>query len=350
MELQKKIIADSVQEYLDNNKTFVFYRKKGAGEVVALLQNDSQLHTTTNFDITGFVMAPFSAIDEAIIFPCSETKKEFYKLPTLKRTKKAKDYPIDEIEKQNYEDLVKKSIAFIRSGKADKVVTSRNVERQYDKTEIGKLFEMLLCEYPEAMVYIWHHPKVGLWIGATPEKILYVHEGTFSTMALAGTQLADEESEWKTKEKEEQQFVTDFITDQLIPVAHHLEISRPYTDVIGHLAHLRTDISGVIDANTSLKDVIFRVHPTPAVCGTPRNSAKDYILKNESYDRAYYTGFLGELNVDETTDLYVNLRCMQLDDKAAKIYVGGGITIDSEPDMEWEETYQKSLILSRFLT
>ncbi len=349
MNTHQNSIADSVQSYINNKKAFVFYRKMETDNVVALIQKDSQLHTVTDYKESGFVFAPFNCSNKVVLLPCSEIKKEFYPTPNSSKSFKIKDYKVDEFEKEQYEDLVKRTISFIQDGKADKVVTSRKIEIEYDKSNIGILFENLLVEYPHAMVYVWHHPKVGLWLGATPEKMLYVHKSSFSTMALAGTQLKAANVTWKLKEQEEQQFVTDFITDQLISIADHLEISEPYTEFAGHLVHIRTDIQGTLLDDTSLGDLIFKVHPTPAVCGTPRNSAKEYILQNEGYDREYYAGFLGELMVNDNTDLYVNLRCMQLEDSKAKIYIGGGITKDSDPEKEWEETYQKSLILAKFL-
>tara|TARA_R110002050_G_scaffold282950_1_gene431081 strand:- start:217 stop:594 length:378 start_codon:yes stop_codon:yes gene_type:complete len=113
----------------------------------------------------------------------------------------------------------------------------------------------------------------------------------------------------------------------------------------------------------NINPIVKALHPTPAVCGLPKKTTKEFILKNENYNRAYYTGFLGELNFKEetsrsgnqrnkenqvyktiknTTSLYVNLRCMQLEDTKAYIYVGGGITQDSDPNKEWEETVAKS--------
>ena len=112
------------------------------------------------------------------------------------------------------------------------------------------------------------------------------------------------------------------------------------------------------------------MHPTPAVCGLPKGSAKQFILKHEAYNREFYTGFLGELNCETTiaprsgrrnienrayaitrnsTQLYVNLRCMQLKNQQAIIYVGGGITESSNAESEWEETVSKSLVIKSVL-
>ena len=115
-----------------------------------------------------------------------------------------------------------------------------------------------------------------------------------------------------------------------------------------------------------LQKLIYTLHPTPAVCGLPKIEAMQFILDNESFNREFYTGFLGELNKEvkvqprtgklnienraftynkRASHLFVNLRCMQIKDNELKIYVGGGITKDSVSNKEWEETLTKSLLL-----
>ena len=97
------------------------------------------------------------------------------------------------------------------------------------------------------------------------------------------------------------------------------------------------------------------MHPTPAVCGLPRNNAKDFVLKNENYHRSFYTGFLGEINMEDknlnskNSSLFVNLRCMEIRNEKASIYVGGGITKDSVAKKEWEETVSKSKTMKKVL-
>ena len=100
-----------------------------------------------------------------------------------------------------------------------------------------------------------------------------------------------------------------------------------------------------------LSNLIDILHPTPAVCGIPKKISKRFILENENYDREFYTGFLGEMNTDSTTNLFVNLRCMKIDTEAKKIslFIGGGITKDSIPDNEWNETIIKSGVMKRVL-
>ena len=119
--------------------------------------------------------------------------------------------------------------------------------------------------------------------------------------------------------------------------------------------HLRTKVEGELLEKADLKSLIRALHPTPAVCGLPRNIARDFIIKNENYNRSFYTGFLGELNLKksntaiQTSQLYVNLRCMEINHNKALIYVGGGITKDSIPKNEWKETVSKSETMKKVL-
>ncbi len=350
MKPNSKTIAQNIQKYLQNKQPFVFYRKGKATKVKALIQSNRKLYTTIDFNDSGFVMAPFDLKKQVILFPRSESEEKTFELPVKNEKRIYSSFIKDEDAKSIYIKLLKKTIDFIISERADKVVVSHMIKKDYDKKKIGLLYESLLNEYENAFVYVWFHPEIGLWMGATPENMLFVNEGSFSTMALAGTQLKSDKISWGAKEQKEQQLVTDFITDQLIPIVDNFEISNPYTDYAGHLVHIRTDIKGQLSSKSSLKDLINRMHPTPAVCGTPRNIAKEFIIKNEAYERSFYTGFLGELNLNKKSDLYVNLRCMQLHDSHATLYVGGGITKDSIPEKEWEETLQKSFILAKFLS
>ena len=144
-----------------------------------------------------------------------------------------------------------------------------------------------------------------------------------------------------------------------------MKLSPRSTTQAGHLLHLCNDIHGELSEGVGLNKLLPLLHPTAAVCGYPKKSAQDFILTEEKYDRSYYTGFLGELDLktsslnsatsdesEKETNLFVNLRCMQLKattPQKAIIYVGGGITSESDPDKEWEETIVKSLVMKSVL-
>jgi len=122
-----------------------------------------------------------------------------------------------------------------------------------------------------------------------------------------------------------------------------LKVSNPYTYRAGSLLHLRTDITGILKrGKATLTNIAAALHPTPAVCGSPQKFAKEFILQNEGYNREFYTGFLGPVNENgASASLMVNLRCMKIENNTARIFVGGGITIGSQPAGEWQETQNK---------
>ena len=199
----------------------------------------------------------------------------------------------------------------------------------------------MIIQYPSAFCYLFYHPKVGTWLAATPETLFQSNGHNFQTMALAGTQPFKEgEIHWLSKEKEEQQIVTDTIVQQLQGYAEKIEVSAPKTVQAGKVMHLCTIIKGKIKENKAF-EIIQRLHPTPAVCGYPTKEARTFIIENELYNRQYYTGYCGWVS-NNNQALYVNLRCMQITANETFLYVGGGITKDSIPEKEYEETQNKA--------
>lgn len=226
------------------------------------------------------------------------------------------------------------------------------------------LFKNLTEKYHNAFCYLWYHPKVGMWLGATPEILLTVRNREFTTMSLAGTQLykKDETPVWGEKELKEQRYVTDYILEALQGRVDDLRHARTETVRAGKLLHLRTKISGRLKKN-DLGHILGALHPTPAVCGLPKESTRRFIEAHENYPREFYTGYLGELNfkverkrnnrranqenqayksIYRQSTLFVNLRCLKREDNEIVIYVGGGVTRESDPEREWEETVSKS--------
>lgn len=341
-----------MESAMQSELPFVAYRLPNSLVIKGFVQQTDTLFSTKNYNEEGFVFAPFDDAKKSIVFPLqhcntysckSEFIDEVYEGEIL--------FEIDENTKQEHVTLVEKAINFLSETCAKKVVLSRCQEVSVTKFEVFKTFTKLLTVYLNAMAYCWYHPKIGLWLGATPERLLSVEKTAFQTMALAGTQTYDGtmEVEWGEKELIEQQHVTDYIKTNLKEVTDTLQIGNVSTVKAGSLLHLCTHIEGKLSEKLSLKKLIDALHPTPAVCGLPKESAKEFILKNEGYDRSFYTGFLGELSIENRSNLFVNLRCMQVKDTICYIYVGGGITSASVPEKEWEETVAKSKVMLRVL-
>ena len=178
-------------------------------------------------------------------------------------------------------------ISEINNGTLDKVVLSRFEEKELTTVNPMTIFKRLYNTYKNAMVYCWYHPKVGLWLGATPELLFKLEGQQLTTISLAGTQpyVKDDEVEWTNKEIEEQQIVTDYITNQIEPYTNHITVSDVETARAGNLLHLKTRIISRIEKASRLKSIIEALHPTPAVCGFPKQKAKDFILRKAIHYR-----------------------------------------------------------------
>ena len=351
-----ELIDSKIQNQLKKNLPFVVYSKPNSEEITGFFQHNDTLFEVHDFTEKGFVFASF---DGAKTYIVPESESEILHFSLDKKEIAVSENVLSKagnVAKSDFESLVAKGIQAIKNDQFQKVVLSRTETVAVANFDMVETFQKLVFLYPTAFVYCFYHPKIGNWIGATPEQLLKVTENHFETISLAGTQKDTGSSEivWGEKEKEEQQFVTDYLVQRLQNVASAVEFTKPYSVKAGSIWHIKTDVSGVLNSDSSLKKVIQLLHPTPAVCGLPKEIAKDFILENEPYDRSFYTGFLGELNCSfakETisSDLFVNLRCMQIKDSQAHLYMGCGITKDSNPEKEWEESVNKSMTMKKVL-
>ena len=210
--------------------------------------------------------------------------------------------------------------------------------------------------YPRLFVALVYTPQSGIWLMATPEILLKGEQNQMVTMSLAGTQKAEpsktvadypvEGVEWSEKNREEQQYVTDYIEDCIKAFSDDYQKKGPYTTMAANLYHLRTDIAFRLHDTGRLGDVLDALYPTPAVCGIPKDEARRFILQHEHQSRKYYSGFVGPISPKGKTHLYVSLRCMNiLDDGSCELYAGGGLLKESEMEKEWKETEAKMLTI-----
>ena len=193
-------------------------------------------------------------------------------------------------------------------------------------------------------------PGEGLWAGASPELLLFRDETLFKTQAVAGTKALAAgqpvaEVTWGQKEIEEQAMVSRYIVNCFKKIRlREFKETGPQTIKTGKLAHLRTtyEVDHCMLRYEDLADHMLELlHPTSAVCGMPMERAQDFINTHEPHDRSFFSGFLGPVNFNGSTNLFVNLRCMKISRQKARLYAGAGITSGSDPDKEWQETELK---------
>ena len=340
----QEIITKAKSNY-EEKKPFVLFANPNHSILQAYFQKDTVLHA---FEIQeGFVFSAFNSKDSFII---PYEKSEAYTCeiqPLFLDTKSAEmeSFPIS--ENSYFERLVEQAVQSINHNEFSKVVLSRKVSYEADVDFISSYLH-LVSSYVSAFRYLFYHPKIGMWMGASPEQLVQINGNELQTVALAGTQLYQEKLIWEEKEKQEQQFVTDYIIGKLNPLVEKINVSLPFTVQAGRLAHIKTIIDAQLKNSQKAIEAVKVLHPTPAVCGLPKEPALAFILANENYDRKFYSGFLGEWN-REKSNLFVNLRCAEIEENTIHFYVGCGITKDSIPEKEFVETENKLGTIQRII-
>jgi isochorismate synthase len=346
------MIFEKIHFQFENNLPFVVYKKPFSDKIIGFFSKDDILETW-NPDKKGFLFHPFQE-GEKVFFDEKSCEILFEKTSKSKEIKNKIDEKtnLDEVE---FKKLVSKTIAFIQENPLDKIVISTFENVDLQKNNLANIYKNLYSNYSSAFCYWFYHPKIGMWMGATPELLLQKKETKITTVSLAGTQIYSENIVWKEKEIDEQKYVTNYIKFILEKYCKNININTLETNKAGNLAHLKTEINANLNDEKLNEKLLLALHPTPAVCGLPKEKALEFIIENENYQRKYYTGFLGEWNKnfdnfeENQSHLFVNLRCMEIFDNYAKIYVGCGITKDSVPEKEFQEIVNKSKTMRNIL-
>ncbi len=348
-----------IDEWIKGGKdAFVFYREPGESVCHGIRAARYSLQSFEGIPPldgkTGFVFAPFRfgeghplwllPLEEEIEAgisraACPDEVEAPAPMPFCGR--------LEEQPSKEYREAFRFFSAALRAGDFQKLVLSRACTDAFPRGfSWARAFGAACRRYVHSYVYLFHTPQTGFWLGATPEILLAGGKGDYRTVALAGTQFLKEgklAGPWSEKNIREQAFVTEYIGGCLRERDIRFTVEGPYTATAGELAHLKTDIRFRLSSAEALGGLLQALHPTPAVCGLPKEEAFRFILSHEGYDRGYYAGFLGRWEPEGKMALYVNLRCMQCGEGAEKIrlYAGGGILPASVCEEEWMETERK---------
>jgi len=354
----------------------VSYRLPGAAEPESCLQLDDLPLFWSEGAVDGFVVAPFDFSNTAARwlrrdlaftgFQFDPVQARTGMLHTGQLLKLSAFYdqlgaadsnnwpaqtppPAPEVTHDNYLVQVQAALAAIARGPLQKVVLSRVKQVPLAAAaHPAELFEKLCQAYPQAFVSLVSVPNLGIWLGASPELLLKSTAESFETMSLAGTRaFAEEMAPWTNKEIREQALVTDYIREKLTAAGLAVHIAPQETVQAGQVYHLRNLIRA--DGHASCFALVQSLHPTPAVCGLPAAAARRYLQFHEAHQRGLYGGFLGPVDAQGHTQLYVNLRSMELHKGTASLYLGGGLVAGSIPEAEWQETEHKAATLLRIL-
>jgi isochorismate synthase len=367
------LIRSVLNTFVEEGKSVSLWRLPGQTEKNVIICSHVISLDPEQFSIEesqpGFIVSPFDRTAAKLFLPAdihlkindgeitqqrgtpiSESLSKNKKLGLhFKKTSEPAGHPTS----NHYQELVSDGIKAIENGMFEKVVPSRR--QSFDVPEdvdILDVFDRLCQQHPQALITLVSTPQTGTWMGASPELLVNVNsKAIFKTAALASTQVYKPGTDlktvlWNQKEIEEQAMVSRYIINNCFKKirVREYEEQGPKTFRAGNLLHLKTEFSVDMAAINfmQLGTVMLRLlHPTSAVCGMPMEPALQFLREREGYDRELYTGYWGPVNVDQETHIYVNLRCMRLSHEEAILYAGAGVTVDSNPALEWEETVNK---------
>jgi isochorismate synthase len=358
-------LREALQHCLDRRLTFAAFRI--AGQAVQLLvQRTAKVHHVGPTELDAlqnvFVIAPFEHTRETLYVLQPDERVSFdantgpvdltfpESAPGEPYTPKALDGTLDQAA---YACMVNEALMAIERGALRKVVLSRTKDVPLQAPDTADLFIRALSDLPSAFICLAHTPDHGTWLGASPERLLRRKGEQVEVDSIAGTMDAsdapDDPSQWGGKERDEQALVTQQVERVLGQCGvRSVDVHGPEVLRAGNVAHLHTRLS-TSGTGLSLARLMLDLHPTPAVCGTPTDVAMTFLTAHEPHDRVLYAGAWGPWQADNGTELFVNIRCMQVFEQHVRLYVGGGITAGSEPGREWEETEHKAQTWERII-
>lgn len=362
MEFNKHTEYYILDSLIDNNIHFALYRLPKTNTINLIMQKSGTTQTFSNLPELngkrGFAIVPYHItgstpvllIEPDIVINDENQIFSFLKELNLPSKERNTDrYRIQENDDSNSFERYRKVYDLfqdeLESGECSKLVLSRtfDIERG-SRFSAGASFAKACQKYPDSFVFLYHTPISGTWLGCSPERLISGHTNQWITDALAGTQKADSDSPdyvWDEKNKLEQQIVVDYMQQQLSKAGIKSIHSNAETIKAGNLLHLRSEFSFQLDNPEKIGNILDLLHPSPAINGFPKEKAFEFILDNEGYNRSYYSGFIGNLDTNLRTDLFVNLRCMQISENKLRLYAGGGILSSSDLFAEWKETENK---------
>lgn len=255
-------------------------------------------------------------------------------------------------DRKKWKNLVNQALEKIDGGEAEKIVLSRKVEMQISgELDFSEIMNKLRGKYPGCYLFIHHHGKSSFF-GATPEKLVKISGGIWEIDALAGSAPRGKTEEEDlalekalvndSKNLNEHNFVIRHIKESIATYCKNINVTDEHgIRKLANIQHIWTKITAESDDPVPMLLLLKDLHPTPAVCGLPKDTALQFIKKNEGYRRGLYSGIIGWFNFNNDGEFAVAIRSALNSGNKLIAFAGGGIVSSSDPDEEFNETELK---------
>lgn len=250
---------------------------------------------------------------------------------------------------QNWIASLEKLQTDFQSQTMQKIVLAKQSQRHCSKP--WSLFWEFVEAQPNCYQFLFSPNPSEIFFGSSPEKLFSIQNNILETEALAGTRKMSSdqkrnnelknELQNSNKDNHEHDIVVDYIKTQLRPFASDISIKEKKLLELEFVQHLQTPISASLGTDISIEELFQKLHPTPAVCGLPKEKAMATIIETEPFSRGFYAGAIGIFSEKEI-DFTVSIRSALWQNKRLLIWTGAGIVTESNPVEEWNELENKA--------
>ena len=242
-----------------------------------------------------------------------------------------------------FSNMIQKSIKMIEEKDMSKIVLSRqkSFDFDFDINQQLNFISQASDKFPDCINFLYDFKNLGIFFGVSPETLFKTDGDKFYSEALAGTFKATKSIDNIdiSKELEEHKFVVDHIKKSISTFSDDTEYSKePYLMNLNSITHMKTEFKSCLNEDIDPFDIIYKLHPTPAVCGTPTNIAMNSIRDIEHHDRGWYSGTLGWIDSNYNSHFIVSIRSGLSVDENLYLYAGCGITSKSDKNREYDES------------
>ncbi|MDY6051262.1 MAG: isochorismate synthase [Rothia sp. (in: high G+C Gram-positive bacteria)] len=284
-------------------------------------------------------------------------------LPVLKSVEQPAPSHLVGLDNEGYRASVAQAVELLNRGQLDKVVLARLLQISYDQElNLPHLFDTLRVQQERATVFSAQLPNGNYLMGASPELVLHTKGTSLRTVPLAGSAArtatpgstddahVGEALLRSAKDRAEHATVVSDIRQRLGALTVQLHVPPvPSLLATPQLWHLSTPVTGQLLPGVSSLQAARAIHPTPAICGTPTDLARNLIEECEPFDRGFFGGLVGYMDACGQGSWYLVLRCAQVAPHTATLFAGAGIVKDSTPAGEHAETATKLGTFARAL-
>lgn len=253
-------------------------------------------------------------------------------------------------DRASWEEAVGASLDAIRSGAISKAVLARTLEVETERAvDPVDVVERLWEGNRGSHVFLFEPTPGSALVGAAPETVATLRDGVFHATAVAGSirrgSSRREQAELAArllaseKDRVEQRIALDDMIARLETVALQIRTDpQPHVLTLARIQHLETEIRASVPADVGVLDLLRLLHPTPAVCGLPRDAALAFLAEEEPFERGWYAGPVGWFDGDGNGVFAPALRTAVSTGSGWRLFAGAGIVDGSVPALEWEET------------